>query len=721
MTITESSRFAPRAIDYAIVALAFFFATIFSYWRLQGTQWQLDFSSAIAGIKPVFGATMLAAMKLWTLWALLTAVGAGMLLKFDADLGFFDATLGGACVAWIAAYVLGELLGPIGLFRAPMFWILLIAAAIWIFLTPTRGRASRITVGQSLAILALGLAMIGLLPLQLGSPVAPYMDVLACPASVQRMLTFGRYLPFDSDAYGSWGPQAQTPGLELFLAMLAMSSRVSLGVLAQSAAMVPMIALIIFATYRLGAAMIGDVGGGVAALLLFFTNTFRRSVGVRGTAEDFALVAAGLAFFLDRRSRRTSFALGALILGTAVAVHAIDGGFAIIVAAIAIVLRDVTRLRVLIPEMICLVGAVLLAGPEFAIGTRTMLPYPILPLLQIAGIGVIVLGARALPPPTEIDAIALTRGRESRLRAAVMVVIFAIALIFAITFFPDSSFLQIFQQFPILSVLAAIGLLTMGALRARDARGIDASPIVIALLLTIAIETVAAKLAALSGSPAFQGDIADLHYKLEEYWTPFFLVFLAAIPFAITFRRGRRAMVVAFLLVLLIYPWTPHPTANYDYEEHSIAEDWGINLATAAHGYWGWTPDPRWTMGPNEMALVGVLDAERDAGRITMQTHILHLAQDVIVWHLFNRFSVFTGVNDDPIVYDIPGSDVGWLAGGRVRQMPALEDALAARPPYILVQVKPPAAVKFPPPEYDKIFDRGDLQLYRRSDLVAQK
>jgi hypothetical protein len=721
MTTTESSRFAQRAIDYAIVAAAFFLITIFSFVRLRGTQWQIDFGATFAGIRPVLGATLLASMKVWSFWALLSAVGAGILLKFDPEIDFFDALLGGACGAWIAAYVLGEVLGPIGLFRAPVIWLLLIAGAAWIIVTPTRGQASRMTVGQTLAMLALGLAVIGLVLLELGSPVAPYMDVLATPASVQRMLSFGRYLPFDSDPYGSWGSAAQTPGLELFLAMLAMGSRVSLGVLAQSAAMVPIVALIIFATYRLGAATIGDIGGGIAALMLFFTSTFRRSVGVRGTAVDFALVAAGLAFFLDRRSRRTMVALGALILGTSIAVHAIDGGFAIAVAAIAIVLRDATRPRVLIPETICLVGAVLMAGPEFAIGTRTILPYPILPLLEIAGIAVIMLGARALPAPDETAEVAHARERASRSRDVVMVATFAIALIFTITIFPNPIFSLVFRQFPILSVLAAIGLLMMGALRGRDVRRIDGSPIVIALTLTLAIETIATKLAALSGSPAFQGDIADLHYKLEEYWTPFFLVFPAALPFAIIFRRGRRAMVVAVLLAILIYPWTPHPGANYDYEEHSIAEDWGLDFMFAARGYWALTPDSRWTMGPNEMALVGVLNTEQQAGRITMKTHILHLAQDVIVWHLFNRFSVFTGVNDDPIVYDIPASDVGWLAGGRVRRMLALAEALAARPPYILVQVPPPAAEKFPPSGYDKIFDHDALQLYRRNDLVAQK
>lgn len=103
-----------------------------------------------------------------------------------------------------------------------------------------------------------------------------------------------------------------------------------------------------------------------------------------------------------------------------------------------------------------------------------------------------------------------------------------------------------------------------------------------------------------------------------------------------------------------------------------------------------------------------------------MKTHVLHIAPDAIVWREFNRFSVFTGIDDDPIVQEIPASDIGWLAGGRVRQIQALPEALAQKPPYILNQISPPPA-DVPPEGYDKIFERGKLQLYRRRDLVATK
>ena len=715
-TSPESLRLIRDCIGVGVALVAI---SMFSYYRLLGTPWQIDFSAAVGGISPVFRATFFAALKIWLFWALAAAVGAAIQIKLDPEIDSFDALLGGAAGAWMAAYILGQTLGPIGLFRAPVIWILLIVAGVWIFRTPTRFVMPCLTPGRAMAMLAFVLAMVGLIPLELGSPAAPYMDIMSYPASVQRILTFGRYLPFDNDPYGCWGPQAQTPGLELFLAMLAMGSRVKLGLLAHSAAIVPMAGLIIFGAYRLGAATLGDTAGGIASLMLFFTNTFRRMVGVRGTAVALALVGVGLGLVLDRRARRSTFALGCLILGTAVASHTIDGGFAIAVASFAILLRDATRPRILLLKAACLFGAVLVAAPDLAISTKTVLPYPILPLLQIGGIAAIILGSRALPQPP-VDADESPSDYDPRTYNAAMFAIFLITLAYVLTEFPDSIYAQIFQQFPLLSAFAAIGLLAIGTLRGNEAKSIDGSPVIIALMVTIMVEMIARKLGSVPGSAAFHAGIDDLHYKLDEYWTPYFLVFPAALPFAILFHLGRRVLVVAAVLAILIYPWNPRPNGNYDYEEHSVSENWGIDISTAGRGYWGSTPDPKWTMGPDELALVDVLQNERKAGRITMKTHVLHIANDAIVWRQFNRFSVYTGIDDDPIVQEIPASDVGWLAGGRVRQMTELPEALAQKPPYILIQIPPPGSVKFPPDDYDKIFDQGALQLYRRRDLTVQ-
>ena len=72
-------------------------------------------------------------------------------------------------------------------------------------------------------------------------------------------------------------------------------------------------------------------------------------------------------------------------------------------------------------------------------------------------------------------------------------------------------------------------------------------------------------------------------------------------------------------------------------------------------------------------------------------THILHLAHDATVMGDFNRFSVFTGINDDPILQYIPSTDIWWFATSRVRPISELPRALTENPPYILEQVDPPS------------------------------
>lgn len=283
-----------------------------------------------------------------------------VLLRVEPRLGLCDAIIGGAAGTWIFAYLAGNLLGPIGLFRSWTIWLILVAAVVWIARNSPKLEIPSPSTGQKLALLACVIMAVSTVPVELGSPVPPYMDALNVPASVQRILTFGRYLPFDNDPYGYWSPTNQTPGTELLYAFLGLGAHISLGVLAVTAAMVPMAGLIILATYRLGRAMMGDVAGGMAAVLLFAGTLLMRVKIMRGTPVAFALVAIGLAFFVDRGRRPIRTAIGALALGTAIAAHAIDGAFAIATAGSILFIRllDDDPLNAL-REAACLAGAVL--------------------------------------------------------------------------------------------------------------------------------------------------------------------------------------------------------------------------------------------------------------------------------------------------------------------------------------------------------------------------
>jgi len=702
----------PSYLPTVVVTIAVLFVVLLAIRRLDGTNHTLNIAEGLRGIGRVLPDTGFAALKLWLFWALSTAVVAGLLLQFAPQMELFDVILAGAAGVWVIACVLGQLLGPIHLFRPLTIWLLVAAGIYQIWRDPPRLQWAPLTIGKKLGLLAVGLMSIAMLPLQLGSPVSPYMDVLSYPASVQRILSFGVYLPFDNDPFGCWGPRTQTPGLELFFATIAMASHVRLGVLAQSGLTVPMMALLILATYRLGATLANDTAGGMAALFLFFTTIFRRSTGMRGTAVDFALVALGLAFFLDRRRSRDLMAIGALIIGTSIIVHAIDGGLGLMVAGLGVLLwlgeRDWERF---ITGLLCLAGAILFAVPEFAIGLARPLHYPILPFAQIAGAVVIVWSAFGMSERAETQPSWIGTWPN---KVLVILLMAAIMYVFATT--RDSLFEQLMGQFPILFMLAFAGLVLWAALEGPLASSNGAGIIAFAFLIAVILPGILRELAELGVGEAFSSGVNDIGYKLEEYWCPYFLVFPAAIPFALLYglRRRTRLVAVLALLVLLIYPWYLRSNVSDDYTEHSISEEWSIGFGTAAGGFWFLTHNPRWTMGPADFALVDFLRGEQAAGRITTDTHILHIARNANVTGDFNHFAVFTGINDDPMLYDIPATDVGWFAGGRVRPMDELHEALAKHPAYILEQVPPPSWMKQPPDGYEEVFHQDSLRLFRR-------
>ena len=286
--------------------------------------------------------------------------------------------------------------------------------------------------------------------------------------------------------------------------MLAMGSRVRLGLLAHSATIVPMAGLIIFGAYRLGAATLGDTAGGIASLMLFFTNTFRRAVGVRGTAVAFGLVGVGLGLVLDRRARRSTFALGCLILGAAVASHTIDGGFAIAVASFAILLRDADSSADLVPQ-----GRVpvwLGAASRRLISrssTKTVLPYPILPLLQIAGIVAIFWGARALPQPPSTQRRKPRRVRSAKLQRGDVRSLRHRTGLHAHAGFPTPSMRRSSSSFRCSRRSPRWGCLLSAPCADAKLESIDGSPIIIALLVTIMVEMIARKLGAMEGIGGF--------------------------------------------------------------------------------------------------------------------------------------------------------------------------------------------------------------------------
>jgi hypothetical protein len=707
------------AMWFAVTAVA-----LLAIHRLKDFPAKLDWRGAIKGASSVAGATVWAAVRVWLFWGASTVALGLSVLRYDADLELSDAILIGAAGLWVLAPVVGNLLGPLGLLSDATVFGMLAVLAAWLWRKAPGVKLQALTVGQKLALLATCLLGVSYLPLQLASPIVPFMDVLSYPSSVQRILTFHVYLPFDNDPYGCWGGYAVTPYLELFYAILALGSKTRLAVLAESAAMMPMAALLIFSAYRLGKSMFGDTAGGMASLLLFATCLFRRVQGMRGTAAAFVLIGLGLAYFIDPQRRRITLGAGAAMLGTAVGAHAIDGGLGLIVAGVVLVLwaaeGDFNRV---FAGMIALGGAALYAAPELLIGLNRPVPYAIVLLLLLAGGTLILGGGWVLSPatPPRMD-LGLRVSSAALIGGVVFLVLFRHASA------PNSLYEAVASNLPLLFALAFAGLVAAfgTVVGERPLRSRYVAVAAVALLLGVVGDCLDPILRALGHDPATMMMTGDVGIKLTDYWTPYFLIFPAGMLFALAYERWSAPLVLFVLLTLLIYPWrqTKDPV-YYDSVEHAVSEQWAFNLDTAATGYWISDDDHRWKFDRDGWRLIDVLEREVAAGRITPATHILHLTGTISSWSMV-QFAVMTGINDDPIEYQHDPNDQ-WEGGSRVRGLDQLTAAMNSRPPYVLIQDPPPVGLADSLSGYDLIYlsdtnllgGRYATRLYRRRDLAG--
>ena len=698
----------------AIVAAAAFVISAISIHELRDFQWSpRDLHTACSAILKLAPDTGLTAIRVWAFWAWSAALIAGLVRKLDPDVERLDAFLIGMAGVWVLAYFGGMLLGPIGLFRAPTIWIATIAGTIYLYpnvsgLYPKiRGAVfRRPSFGFGLALIAIALAAVSLFPLQLGSPVPPYMDVLAWPASAQRVVTFGMYLPFDNNPYGIFSPIAQEPALELFYAYLTLGSHARLAVLAESSLIFPIAGLMILATYRLGAALFDDVTGGAAALLLFLTTIFRWIEGMRGTAVDYVLVTLAIALFIDSRRSRTLMACGALMVGVALPSHAIDGGLAIGVAIAAcgswLLAADLSRFKA---GALSIAGALLVGAPEIAVARSIVVPVPALMLLVTVGAALIVYGASRLRP---LAASAESRGAALFSRA--LLAVLTAAILYDVLTRSGSVYGEVPEKFVVLGTLALAGLVTI-LVRPPTADTTGRLWTIGAMLLPpLAIVRVLARLP-LDTSTGAELSRFELYRKVADYWMPFAMVFPAARLIAVGCELMPEAAVITMLLLVLFF--SPRRTSGIDYytHEHSIGENWMIDFSMLTNGYWTGSADPRWTADFTQFKLFEVLRNEIRAGRLTTGTGVLHLVQSVAPYGHWARFSVFTGIDDDPLA--IEPLDM-FMVGSRARPITHFKEALAEHPVYILSEVAPSESLKIPS-EYEPIFDSGGMTLYRQS------
>jgi hypothetical protein len=407
--------------------------------------------------------------------------------------------------------------------------------------------------------------------------------------------------------------------------------------------------------------------------------------------------------------------LGAMALAIALASHAIIGALAMLVA-----------MSVLIRErwgIVVLMGIGLLALPEVLIALNLVVPYPVLPALQGAGLGMMVLGARRLEETT----------REWRWVSVLVIAITVGILIWC----PEWSGLRVmFRRYPILYIGATLGLGFAAMLpRRRFGRPLangsnpyvaqwdisGARYIAVGIVTSFALDCLSRRWWTAIPNLAVGLAIEDLYHKIE-YWLPYLLV----LPTAILARRvadflGIRTTVYA-LLALLCVPWVcRHEVCDPNMNTHALVQEWAHSAEFAKGGYWGSTGDRRWAQSPAQFALSNTLLAEVAAGRITTDTHIAQVEPAIILYQDTVLFSVYTGINADTYMED-------WVldrstAAGRFYPIDAFHERMMNAPPsYIVIHEwtlnnrhlrdAPPT-----PPEYEELLNEEGMRLLRRRAL----
>jgi hypothetical protein len=78
------------------------------------------------------------------------------------------------------------------------------------------------------------------------------------------------------------------------------------------------------------------------------------------------------------------------------------------------------------------------------------------------------------------------------------------------------------------------------------------------------------------------------------------------------------------------------------------------------------------------------------------------------------RFSVFTGINDNPLV--VEPTDM-FMVGSRARPIKDYKEEIAKRPMYILSEIPTSGSLEIPG-DYEPIFNLNGITLYRWSHPV---
>ncbi|HEX7490114.1 MAG TPA: hypothetical protein VF337_00230 [Candidatus Limnocylindrales bacterium] len=537
----------------------------------------------------------------------------------------------------------------------------------------------------------------------LASPAVPFMDVLPNHvAPVEHIRVFGSFSTLTTSPSPIYGPSRLMLGYVALLGSLTTLTNLD-AVLAEAAFAVPLTLLMALAARRLAGELFGGSASFWALLTFPLTFTFMRIPDARGTVVVFPLAAwAFITIAAELRARRASPApirsrrpdIGlAFAIGGGFMVHPLIG----LVAATGIIGVLLLYPRRLAGRLIpALAGGLLIAVPQVLtmagievqswvgaifIGTGLVVAYGLATLVNTLG--------ERFSDVAEAVSRRLYRSVDFTDLALAMLVagVIAVGLIIAAHQIkpsgdpanpadPASEGMMYFSHL--------IWLTLFGALLSvrRFGRGW--------IILGCGI---AAGLAAWTAT-AFVG-YANLtqqaiHYEVPksvEYWLPEMLAIGAAGGLAAIYRQRSlgfaRPLLIAFVLVVAVYPTTTPLVAADKIGEHRASESLGLAFREAQLGYWVGYADARLIINKSEQEVVDELRAEETAGRLGPSTRVLHIASSFQQW-VSIPIGVFTGALETSISLQ-PEVSIH-TDGGRLLGLSRLAGELAAGYGYVVFE-----------------------------------
>lgn len=210
--------------------------------------------------------------------------------------------------------------------------------------------------------------------------------------------------------------------------------------------------------------------------------------------------------------------------------------------------------------------------------------------------------------------------------------------------------------------------------------------------------------------------------KEVQTWLPSWLAISTAIALDALLRTprnasaltkpARRAVTIAFVL-LAVLPLRLEEIGPFHVGEHRVSESLATQLMFAEDGFWRGYPDARRLVDREQESVLAAIQEEIRAGRIGVDTRLLHVAADFQAW-ASTPVGVFLGVIETSVSVE-PEVSIH-TAGGRLRSMAELDALMQTGYRYVLLEpsgLPDVTAERIISAGYEQIFANGRGQLYR--------